>query len=114
MRKLFVVLLLAALIAPACRNQEANVPGNTQDAIDSNRLVTVKFSVDGMTCTGCENTINQAVSEIQGVTSVKSSFQEKYTEVTFDSAMVQHAMIEEAVAGKGYEYKGVFQPVDKP
>ncbi|HRZ41378.1 MAG TPA: cation transporter [Bacteroidales bacterium] len=110
MRKLLIVALLAVILAPACRNQQTQEPENLQEAIDSTRLVTIRYSVEGMTCTGCENTINQAVTEIEGVTQAKSSHLEKYTEVTYDTALVQTDMIEKAINGKGYEFKGLYQP----
>lgn len=101
--------MLAVLLIPACKNQKSTDDENQREPIDSTRLVTVKYSVEGMTCTGCENTINQAVTEIQGVTQVKSSHLEKYTEVTYDTALVQVDMLEKAINGKGYEFRGVFR-----
>jgi hypothetical protein len=47
--------------------------------INPGALVQMDLSVEGMTCTGCENTINTGVSEIAGVIEVSSSFKDGKT-----------------------------------
>jgi copper chaperone len=108
MSRFIWIPLLCILAITGCKNQlkDGNVTSGVE--IDSTRLVTVKYSVEGMSCTGCENTINQAVMEIPGVTSATSSFTEKYTLVTFDSALVDMHQVKKAVDDKGYELKGIF------
>jgi copper chaperone CopZ len=63
-------------------------------------------SVDGMTCTGCENTINTGVSEIAGVVEVKSSFQAGKTIVKYDSTQTNMDKISQVISNKGYTVKG--------
>jgi copper chaperone CopZ len=104
-----ILLLLALVFCAACAERGKQTEEATGETIDSTRLVTVKYSVEGMTCTGCENTVNYAVGELEGVTNVTSSHQEKYALVTYDSGLVTEEEIKQAITGKGYEFLGVFQ-----
>jgi copper chaperone CopZ len=104
-RVLLVFFALIFSISCAERGQKA---GEEKDvSLDSTRLVTVKFSVEGMTCTGCENTVNYAVGEMEGVTEVVSSHEERYTLVTFDSLLVSGEEIGKVINSKGYTFQGV-------
>jgi len=101
-----LLMLFALFFCIACA--ERGKPAEEADAgvLDSTRLVTMKYSVEGMTCTGCEKTINYAVGELEGVTEVTSSHEEKYTLVTYDSGLVKEEDIEKVITGKGYTFQG--------
>jgi len=108
MRTIQWLFAVVVLISAACSGGKTSENDAPEAAIDSSRLVTVKYSVEGMTCGGCENTVNFALGELPGVTEVSSSFKEKYTLVTFDSGQVTPAQIEEVVTARGYTFKGEF------
>jgi len=55
-----------------------------------------------MKCGGCENTINTAVSAIDGVLSVKASHQEKRVDVEFDPDKTDIEEIEDAIEDAGF------------
>ncbi len=102
---LFVVTLLLA----ACgqRQQADQVDENTQEATE---MSTIQFNVVGMTCTGCEATINAAVSSLDGVADVVSSHIDSLTTVQFDPGKVSVEQLQEAIAGKGYSVTGFTFP----
>ena len=60
------------------------------------------IAVSGMKCGGCENTINKALSAIDGVLSVKSSFQDKRVDVEFDPEITDLEAIEDAIEDEGF------------
>jgi len=62
----------------------------------------VSIAVSGMKCGGCENTINKAVSAIEGVVSVKASHQEKQVDVEFDPEVTDLEAIEDAIEDAGF------------
>lgn len=62
----------------------------------------VSIAVSGMKCGGCENTINTAVSAIDGVLSVKASHQEKRVDVEFDPDKTDIEAIEDAIEDAGF------------
>lgn len=74
--------------------------------INQDAVVSVDLSVKGMTCTGCENTIKDGVSDIPGVLDVSASFQEGRTTVKFDTTLTNHRQISEAISKRGYEVTG--------
>jgi mercuric ion transport protein len=73
--------------------------------INPGALVQMDLSVEGMTCTGCENTINEGVSEIAGVVEVSSSFKDGRTFVKYDSTQTNIDKISRVINEKGYNVK---------
>ncbi len=74
--------------------------------VNPEALVQIDLSVEGMTCTGCENTINSGVSEIAGVVEVTSSHIDGVTIVKYDSTQANIDQISKVISGKGYIVKG--------
>lgn len=64
---------------------------------------TIELSVKGMTCSGCEAYVTNAVSEMVGVDSVSASYENANTVVKYDPAKVDKAQIVEAINKTGYE-----------
>ena len=64
---------------------------------------TIELSVKGMTCSGCESHVNNAVAQLAGVDSVKASYQDASTIVKYDPAKVDRDQIVEAVNKTGYK-----------
>ena len=62
----------------------------------------VSINVSGMKCGGCENTVNTALSAIDGVFSVKASHQDKKVEVEFDPAKTDLDELEDAISDAGF------------
>ena len=60
------------------------------------------IKVEGMMCTGCENRIQNAVSEIKGVESVKADHEKGIVEVKGTSDIKE---IKEAIEDIGFEVK---------
>jgi copper chaperone CopZ len=110
MKKTFILISIFAVLLFACKAKpgETAVSGSktTDLIVNPDALVQMDLSVEGMTCTGCENTINAGVSEIAGVVEVKSNFQNGNTFVKFDSTQTNIDRISQAIAEKGYSVKG--------
>jgi copper chaperone CopZ len=60
------------------------------------------FDVSGMHCGSCEQTITNALSEIEGVTDAKASVEQEQAKVKFDPAKVSVEELQAAIEGKGY------------
>lgn len=60
------------------------------------------IKVEGMMCTGCENRIQNAVSEIKGVESVKADHEKGIVEVKGTADIKE---IKEAIEDIGFEVK---------
>jgi copper chaperone CopZ len=112
MKKSIFFFLLALLIGAGCAERGAQVMTDDQDEIDPSRIVTMEYRVEGMTCGGCENTVNYAIEGLHGVQEVSSSFADAYVNIAFDTLLVTEEMIKEAVTSKGYTWIGVISDGD--
>jgi len=102
MKQLFFVVLIAAFVT-GCAGKSTSTDNSTQTAV-ANKTVTVE--IDGMTCTGCENTIQEAVTKIPGIFSVKASHLDSTAVVSFDSTKTSLTEIGDAVTEAGYVFVG--------
>lgn len=66
----------------------------------------VKFAIQGMTCTGCEEHVNNELSKVNGVIAYQTSYAAKSSLVTFDSSKVDIKTIQAAINKTGYTVKG--------
>ena len=65
-----VILTLALTLMFACNT--ATPKEQTEDAPAAEPVV-LTLAVEGMTCTGCEETVQTAVAKVEGITDVKAS-----------------------------------------
>lgn len=65
----------------------------------------VNFTIQGMTCEGCEEHVNNEVSKVKGVLAYKTSYALKNSIVTFDKSKVDAKTIEAAINKTGYTVK---------
>lgn len=63
---------------------------------------TASITVNGMKCGGCENTINTALTAIDGVLAAKASHQANKVDVEFDPAKTNQEAIEDAIEDAGF------------
>jgi len=95
-----LILIVFVLFASACG-------GNTDKAVKSDTEVQgepsfIEVSIGGMTCTGCEETIQRRVGELEGIKSVKASYTAGNAIIEFFPARVDSVKIKEAITGSGY------------
>lgn len=90
------LLVLLALVSPvalgACSRSPSAPPASTE----------VVIPVEGMTCGGCEQTIQEGVGKLPGVSRVRASHKEKKAWVSYDAARVQPQRIIEEIVKLGY------------
>jgi copper chaperone CopZ len=65
----------------------------------------VRFTIHGMTCAGCEELINSALSKMPGVLSYNTSYASKSSLVTFDKSKIDVKSIEAGINKSGYRVK---------
>ncbi len=97
--KLFLYLIFFAMVVTAfsCRGRDGGAsdkPGFEASAVE--------ISIGGMTCTGCEQTIQSGIMKLEGVESVKATFTDGRAVVVFDPAKTDTLKMKEAVLSKGY------------
>ena len=62
----------------------------------------VEISIKGMTCTGCEQTIQASISKLEGVQSVKANFTEGKALVVYLPGKTDTTNMRQAITEKGY------------
>ncbi len=65
----------------------------------------VKFAIQGMTCEGCEEHVNNELSKVAGIIAYKTSYATRSSLVTFDKSKVDVKTIEAAIDKTGYKVK---------
>ncbi len=73
-------------------------------------MQTMHFDVHGMTCAGCTASVQRALNQLQGVTSVEVTLLPGTATVQADPERISAAQIERAITGLGY--KVAFRPPD--
>ena len=68
------------------------------------------YLVEGMTCAGCERTIQRVVGNLEGVTSVKADLNFSTVSVEYDSSKVTIDAIQSAINKVGYKFVGERPP----
>ncbi|MHC1706993.1 MAG: copper ion binding protein [Bacteroidales bacterium] len=101
MKKL-LLLSLTLLLFAAC-NQSGKNADAAKSEITAAAVKTVELKVEGMTCTGCENTIQTAVSELPGVSTIKADHLAGKATVAFDTTKTTVASIADAIKNAGYQ-----------
>lgn len=98
MKKLiFIFILGIALIS--CNNNE---PSKKVDKSQLN-FVNLEIAVDGMTCNGCENTVQGELMKLDGVGEVKASFVNKLVQVKVDTSVTKLNELENHIEKVGYK-----------
>ncbi|MCG6146580.1 MULTISPECIES: mercuric transport protein MerTP [Leptospira] len=65
-----------------------NPINDVKEKIESEHLVVVEFEISGMTCAGCEFSVNNALVELSGVSKVTSDYKKGVSEIVYDKRKV--------------------------
>ncbi|PTR05542.1 sulfite exporter TauE/SafE [Nitrosospira sp. Nsp5] len=66
------------------------------------------LKVKGMHCTGCEETIENAVGHLPGIRKVNADYVKQTVDIEFDSKSIGESGIRHAIEEKGYEFESAF------
>lgn len=64
------------------------------------------YLVEGMTCAGCERTVQRVIGNLEGVKSSKADLKSSTVSVEYDPGKVTVDAIKSAVNGVGYKFVG--------
>jgi len=110
--KNLILIAFLAIFAISCSSKQ----GTTETAVSTTTVAnkTVNLDVEGMTCTGCENTIKEAVGKVPGVTEVTAFHTDGLAVVKYDSTKADVKGISDAIIDAGYTVKGEKAPATTP
>ncbi len=104
-----LILIIYSLIAVSCSGNGKKAAGT-----ENNKVVSViEVSIGGMTCTGCEQTIQNNVGKLEGIKSVKASFTTGMAMVEYFDGIVDTSVIRQAITGSGYTVKQFIAPANE-
>jgi copper chaperone CopZ len=107
-QKLFagLILIVYILVAVSCSGK-----GKKAAETEKNQKVSViEVSIGGMSCTGCEQTIQNNVGKLEGIKSVKASYTTGMAMIEYFEGVVDTTGIKEAISGSGYTVKKFIAP----
>jgi copper chaperone CopZ len=105
MKKIYFIFL-ATLLMAACGTSTEKRTGNDEaaaTAINPEAVETIRITVTGMTCEGCERTVKAAMAQLPGVQEVEASATDSAAIVSFDTTQVSFAQMQETINAKGYQ-----------
>lgn len=114
--KSIAALAIAGLLFTSCKKEttekitaetETEAP-KVKKEIAAENLQTANFTIEGMTCAiGCAKTIQEELSELEGVQSAAVDFDTKTATVTFDKTVQNSESLTKVVqaTGDGETYK---------
>ena len=71
--------------------------------IKESNILKKDIIVNGMTCIGCEVTLEENVSKIEGVVSIKATHKENKVSIEFDSTKTDIKTIKQTIKKAGYK-----------
>ncbi|GAO30747.1 heavy-metal-associated domain-containing protein [Geofilum rubicundum] len=104
------VLLLIIPFFWACQGPKTSA-SQERTAPEPSGTISYTLSVEGMTCTGCENTVKNAVQSVDGVTAVAASFEDELVSVSVTET-ADTAAIRQQIISSGYTPTGGFSLKD--
>lgn len=105
MKNLYIFLLIIPIFFTACNNSGKNNSAEERNSQvkEVAALKTISMEVKGMTCEGCENTIESALTEIDGVVSAEASHTKAVAVVSYDSTKVTTQTLAQTINELGYQ-----------
>lgn len=102
---IFITGLFIILTALSCVKSKKSP--NSDASIEKSLI---EVSIGGMTCTGCEQTIQAGITKLEGIKSVKASYVTSNALVEYYPGITDTVKIKAAITGSGYTVKR-FKPV---
>lgn len=63
----------------------------------------VELKIEGMTCGGCVNSIQNALTGRNGVNSATADLEAGTVEIEFDRKLIHRSVLEQAIADAGFD-----------
>ena len=98
-----IILLMAMVVSFMTSCSSIGKKPEKVIVVKASDIVRERIGVNGMTCVGCEVTLEGKISKLKGVVSVKASHTSKEAVVTFDSTKTDRQTIVKKIEASGYE-----------
>lgn len=99
MKNALLIFILAVFLF-ACNQTSQKTEKST---VNVAAVKTLELRVSGMTCEGCENTIESALTNLDGVVSAEALHVDGLTTVSFDTTIVNADLLSQTINNLGYK-----------
>jgi len=102
-------LVICLFIAFGCNNSgsKKSSPELKQTIVTGVKTVAIELTIQGMTCTGCEQTIQTGISSIKGVKQVKATFKNGKAYIEYQPDVADTILMKEKILASGYHVSGI-------
>ncbi|MBN1651542.1 MAG: heavy-metal-associated domain-containing protein [Bacteroidales bacterium] len=100
--KAILLFFILGIVVFGCQNTTNNSTSNETSLTSTSAKVYKSVAVEGMTCGGCEKTVQGALTAIDGVDSAFASHVDKQVRILVDTSKVNLQDIQQAINDKGY------------
>jgi len=109
--KYLTYFLAIALLGISCQSKDTKSTKNEspEAAIE---YVLYKVQIGGMTCTGCEKTIEAGVNNIKGISAIEASHLDGTAQIKFVKGQADTTTIKKVIESAGYKVKGFMKLSD--
>jgi copper chaperone CopZ len=107
--KAILLFFIISIVVFGCGNTTNSSSQKEEANVDVVEKVYLALEVEGMTCGGCERTVQGALTAIEGIDSAFASHIDKQVKVLVDTNKVKLSEMQEAIQAKGYTAKQLFQ-----
>ncbi len=97
---IYSIFILNFLFTTSCTSDKKQ---NNIIVVKESNIVKKDITVKGMTCVGCEITLEENVSKIEGVVNVKASHKKEKAFIEFDSTKTNIQTIKKSIKKAGYK-----------
>ena len=106
MKYLALLLSTSMLLLFACQSKTTNSEIKEEVAINT---LSYKVEINGMTCTGCEQTIQNAVNSLDGVSEIAASHTDGNAIVKLNPDKVDTLAIKNKISETGYTVTSILK-----
>lgn len=100
------ILSIIFLLAISCQNNESKEAETTDvestEVEAAAEFVIYEVSIEGMTCTGCEETIEAGITNIEGVGSIEANHIDGNAQLKFEEGKIDTMAVKQAIEAAGY------------
>ena len=103
MTKILSVLFLMVLVLGACNSKKSEQKADQPVSIEN--VGDIVLNVEGMTCDGCEMTIEKGLLTLEGVAEVKADHETGIAIIKADTLKVKKSDVAKVIEKVGYKAK---------
>ena len=101
--KKFLILIFALFFLAACQSNTKKAESDSKaETVQVVQYEEIEFDVTGMTCTGCENSVENGLKQMDGVKEVKASHKNNKVTIKVEKDKLSREEIAQKIETVGY------------